>query len=73
MVARESNTDFARKVGCNHTMASRLRSGQRMPSSAMMLSICKAYNLDEGEALRMYGEGRESFSAWLRKNVFGED
>lgn len=66
----ESNTSFAAKVGCNHTMASRLRSGQRMPSPGMLLAICGAYDLDEGEALRQYGQGKEAFSAWLRKNVF---
>lgn len=71
-MARESNTQFAAKVGCNHTMASRLRSGQRMPSPSMLLAICKAYEVDEGEALRKYGEGAESFSAWLRVVVFGE-
>lgn len=69
---RESNSSFAGKVGCTHTMASRLRSGRRMPSSDMLLRICKAYKLDEGEALRKYGEGPQEFSAWLRANAFGE-
>lgn len=73
MTRAESNTSFASKVGCNHTMASRLRSGHRMPSPDMLLRICKAYDLDEGEALRTYGEGAVAFSAWLRQKVFGED
>lgn len=66
----ESNTTFARRVGCDHTMASRLRSGQRMPSGKMLNKICNAYGLDHGEALQRFGEGREVFSKWLRDKVF---
>jgi hypothetical protein len=53
-------------------MASRLRSGQRMPSTTMLNKIVEAYDLDGAEALRQYGKGREQFSAWLRAQVFGE-
>lgn len=70
---RESNTTFARRVGCNHTMASRLRSGERMPSTDMLIRICDAYELDKTVALDKYGKGREAFSAWLRESIFGED
>jgi transcriptional regulator with XRE-family HTH domain len=71
-VRGESNTSFASKVGCNHTMASRLRSGQRMPSAAMLGRICDAYHLDKSVALTKYAEGRDIFSAWLREHVFGD-
>lgn len=70
---RESNTSFARRVGCNHTMASRLRSGQRMPSAAMLVRICEAYELDRGEALDQYSKGPAEFSAWLRDVVFRDE
>lgn len=71
-----NNHQFADAVGCNYTMASRLRSGHRMPSANMLARICRAYNLDEGEALRKHAEGAEALSAWLREKVFdvpGED
>lgn len=65
-----NNHEFANAVGCDHTTASRLRSGQRRPSAKMLLRICSAYNLDEGIALRNLGEGAEQFSTWLRQEVF---
>lgn len=65
-----TNHAFAAAVGCNYTMASRLRSGARMPSAKMLTRICKAYKLDEGEALRMHAQGPDKFSAWLRTRIF---
>lgn len=65
-----NNHQFAAAVNCNYTMASRLRSGNRMPSARMLMRICRAYDLDEGEALRKHAEGPEEFSAWLRAEVF---
>lgn len=70
---RESNTTFAERVGCDHTTASRLRSGHRMPSPDMLNRICDAYELDKAVALTKYGEGRDAFSAWLRASIFGGD
>lgn len=68
-----TNHQFANDVGCNYTMASRLKSGHRLPSATMLGKICKAYGLDEGEALRAHTQGAEVFSAWLRKKVFERD
>lgn len=70
MPGTESNTTFARRVGCDHTMASRLRSGQRMPSGRMLIKICNAYSLPYDEALTEFGKGREEFSKWLRARIF---
>lgn len=69
---RETNSSFAARVGCNYTMASRLRSGNRMPSVYMLVRICSAYELDEGEALRQFAKGPTAFSQWLRDGVFGD-
>lgn len=68
-----TNHAFASAVDCNYTMASRLRSGNRMPSAKMLSRICAAYQLDEGEALRMHAQGATVFSAWLREKVFDAD
>lgn len=70
VLAPETNSSFARKVGCNHTTASRLRSGQRMPSGKMLFRICEAYGLNKSEALSVFARGSEEFSKWLRANVF---
>jgi len=74
-----TNHAFADKVGCNYTMASRLRSGQRKPSTAMLARICEAYKLDGSVALLMLHEDNQKkaqgqiFSAWLREKVFNAD
>ena len=67
-----TNHAFANKVGCNYTMASRMRSGKRRPSAEMLSRICTAYGLDEGEALRTWAQGADTFSAWLRDKVFDQ-
>lgn len=70
---RESNHDFADKVGCNYTMASRLRNGKRSPSLPMLVKICQAYNLDYGAAMRAYAAGREAMAQWLRTEIFDKE
>jgi transcriptional regulator with XRE-family HTH domain len=65
-----SNHQFAEKVGCNYTMASRLRNGKRTPSAQMLVRICAAFNLDMGQALQAYANGREAMAQWLRDEIF---
>ena len=78
-MATITNREVGRRVGCDHTSVSRLRSGGRMPSTGLLARICREFELDEGEALRILaqdqdrGDGRATlFSAWLREHVFGE-
>lgn len=69
-----TNHEFASAVGVHFTMASRLRSGARMPSAKLLARICQVYNLNEAQALEAYRGGKAEFSRWLRENVFeGED
>jgi len=65
-----TNHEFAKRVGCDHTMASRLRNGKRRPSTNTLVRICSAYGLDEGEALRKLSAGVKVFSEWLTDQVF---
>lgn len=69
--------EVGRRVGYNYTTISRLRSGDRMPSTRLLAAICTEFNLDEGEALRVLSRDQQrsdgkaiEFSAWLRKHVF---
>lgn len=62
--------EFADKVGCHFTTASRLRSGDRMPGREMFDRIVKAYDLDPLEALTAFCGSRDGFGAYLRANVF---
>jgi len=64
-----TNFEFADRVGCDFTTASRLRNGQRLPSRDMLSRIIKAFDLDPAEALTA-SEDPATFSAYLREHVF---
>lgn len=67
---RVTNEEFGQKVGCDFTMASRLRNGQRLPSRERLEQIVSAYGLDANEALRASAAGPEAFSLYLKAKVF---
>ena len=73
----DSNTDtvtleaFADRVGCHFTTASRLRSGERMPSRELLGRIVGRYHLDEKEVLNLFTTGTsKEFGEYLREHVF---
>lgn len=73
----DSNTDtvtleaFADRVGCHFTTASRLRSGDRMPSRELLGRIVEAYSLDKRKTLDLYTAGdSQEFGEYLRDQVF---
>lgn len=77
VVSPMSNAEFARRVGCHHTMASRLRNGLRMPSAEMLSRILDAFPLapEDEKALLValaHGKGKEEVGRWLREHVFGD-
>ena len=74
--------EFGEQTGCDYTTASRLLSGDRAPSTALLERICGAYGLDANEALAALAEDRRrpgpvrktvSFAAFLRDKVFDQD
>lgn len=62
--------EFAERVGCNYTMASRLRSGKRNPSATMLVKIVDAFGLDYRQTMLAYAAGPRSFAAFLQRVVF---
>lgn len=72
-MAQMTNTQFARETGYHHTSVSRLRNGDRLPSTAQLLRICETFGLDVEKYVRAHAQGREVFSALLRKEVLGEE
>jgi len=69
-MTRVTNDEFGAAVGCDFTMASRLRNGARLPSRELLERIVKAYNLDANEALDASSQGGHAFAAYLRRTVF---
>lgn len=68
--AHITNEEFGAKVGCDFTMASRLRNGKRLPSRELLESIVNVYHLDANEALAATRAGREAFATYLDRTVF---
>jgi len=69
--------EFGETVSCDYTTASRLLSGERAPSTALLQRICRAYQLDANAALAALAEDRTGgskrtpvFAAFLREQVF---
>lgn len=68
--------EFGQRADCDYTTVSRLLSGDRAPSTRLLARICKAFNLDEGEALRVLAEDQDTgggrtpkFAEYLRVKV----
>lgn len=68
-----SNANFAARVGCHFTMASRLRGGGRLPSATMLQKIREAFKMDATETAAMFdahAQGRDAFGEWVSDNLF---
>jgi hypothetical protein len=65
-----TNEAFARRVGCNYTMASKIRNGTRKPSGGLFTRIVLAYELDAQAATEAYAAGPVIFGDYLTAHVF---
>jgi transcriptional regulator with XRE-family HTH domain len=81
-ISQMTNVEFARRVGCHHTTASRYRNGERVPSTALAMRILDEFPLtskQKDQLLRLMAakgmsldERRKTFGKWLRENVFSQ-
>lgn len=71
-MASMTNKQFADRTGYHHTSVSRLRNGQRLPSTSQLLHICEKFELDIEKYVRAHAEGAQVFSALLRAEVLGD-
>ena len=72
--------EFARRVGCDHSTASRYRSGERLPSMRQLCAIFAAFDVkpnDQANVLKLLSphsmsldDRRDLFGAWLRQHIF---
>jgi transcriptional regulator with XRE-family HTH domain len=62
--------DFASRVDCHLSTASRLRSGERLPSLTLLARIGREFELPLPELVAQYERGRPAFAEYLRTNVF---
>lgn len=68
-----TNEQFAQKVGCDYTTASRLRNGQRLTSVSVLVKIADEWDLDLEELVRVHDSGKENFGEFLRLHVFSQE
>lgn len=68
MATRVTNEEFGARVGCDFTMASRLRNGTRLPSRELLERIIAAYQLDANEAIT--ATRTNTFDDYLRAKIF---
>jgi transcriptional regulator with XRE-family HTH domain len=65
-----TNEEFASRVGCHFTMASRMRNGHRLPSVRTLIKISSEFDLKMDDLTSAYSAGPVTFSEFLRENVF---
>lgn len=61
---------FATAVGCHLSTASRLRSGERLPSRELLGRIVRIYELSRDEAFDAFTAGPATFGLFLQSRVF---
>lgn len=67
-----TNAQFGRRIGVTHSMASRIRSGARLPSIDVMDAIGREFGISWDALLNARRRGNQAFSALIRKRVFRE-
>jgi transcriptional regulator with XRE-family HTH domain len=67
---RQTNMEVAERLGCDHSMVSRMRSGDRSPSIAMLTTISAEYNVSLQTLVRARLDGPEAMVACFER-IFG--
>ena len=68
-----TNQQFAEATGLHHTMASRLRNGERLPSISTVIATQRAFGLSCDQLVDWLAEiekGARHSGSWLREHVF---
>lgn len=68
-MGRVTNGEFGRKVGVSESMASRIRSGQRLPSAAVLHKIHTEYGIPLDSLMRARDTGAEQFGLLVRSRL----
>jgi len=66
----QTNEQFAQRVGIHHSMASRIRSGDRLPSLRVIKAISDNYGIPMRTLVDARLAGAATFSEILRRRVF---
>ncbi len=64
-----TNVEFGRRVGCSHSMASRIINGHRLPSIDVIERIRAEYDVDLDAMLDARRQGAQAFGVLMREQV----
>lgn len=64
-----SNAEFGRRIGVGHSMASRIRSGHRVPSRAKILRMHREFGWPLEALLDNAEEGPAAFGEYVRAKL----
>lgn len=64
-----TNQEFGERIGVGHSMASRIRSGQRLPSVAVMKRISEEFDLPLETLVLRHEQGPEAFGKLIRSTL----
>lgn len=64
-----TNAEVADRIGCHHSMASRVRSGARVPGLSLLSRICVAFAIPIDKAVAAAEKGGDHFARLMRKYV----
>jgi len=64
-----SNEEFGRRIGVSHSMASRIRSGDRLPSVATMQRIADEFEIPLETLVLRHTQGPTEFGRLIRARL----
>jgi transcriptional regulator with XRE-family HTH domain len=68
-----SNADFGKRIGVTHSMASRIRNGQRLPSTARIAAIHREFEIPLDQLIGAAEKGPTAFSQLMREKFDGPE
>lgn len=64
-----SNEEFGRRIGVTHSMASRIRSGDRLPSVKVMTKISEELDIPLETLVLAHRDGPKHFGRLIRAKI----
>ena len=65
-----TNQQFGERIGCHHSMASRIRAGKRMPGPDLIQRISEEYGIPLKTLMEARKKGEEAMGALIRRKIF---
>lgn len=64
-----TNAEFGQRIGVGHSMASRIRNGQRLPGTRTLARIHEEFGIDLLDLHDAHRAGPDAFGALMRERV----